>query len=98
MKKFNAILNTRDKINFSTTQAPQLSFKNRSALQESETAGCYFCCNTYPVTEITEYTDANKAGVGQTALCPKCGIDSVLPMTTLTLDELKQIKDYFNIH
>jgi len=28
--------------------------------------------------EIVEWTDANENGVGQTAICPHCGIDSVI--------------------
>ncbi len=35
--------------------------------------GCFYCLSTFPGAEIREWIDE-----GTTALCPKCGIDSVL--------------------
>lgn len=35
-------------------------------------AGCFGCLKTFPVSAIEEYTDDD------TAVCPHCGIDSVL--------------------
>jgi len=32
----------------------------------------------FPPNQITEWVDADSTGEGQTALCPKCGIDSVI--------------------
>lgn len=54
------------------------SRNNREALKNSGLCGCYYCEETYPPTEITEWVDEDKEGVGQTALCPQCHIDSVL--------------------
>ena len=35
--------------------------------------GCYYCTKQYPSDEIEEFVDGEK-----TAICPKCGIDSVV--------------------
>jgi hypothetical protein len=39
----------------------------------SAKVGCFYCVSTYPPTEIKEWTPDG------CALCPYCGIDSVLP-------------------
>ena len=44
----------------------------------SQLCGCFYCCTTFAPTEISVWVDRDAEGVGQTALCPKCGIDSVL--------------------
>ena len=59
----------------------RLSSKHRGALLESEVSGCFFCLRTFPSETIEEWTDDN-----QTALCPNCGIDSVLPGAWIDLD------------
>jgi hypothetical protein len=46
---------------------------NRQELAASEIAGCFYCCETYPPAEIDDWIDN-----GQCAMCPKCGIDSVI--------------------
>lgn len=62
----------------------KISFKNRKLIEKSGTpvypgksipafCGCYYCCRTFSASEIKEWTDR-----GETALCPKCGIDSVV--------------------
>jgi len=47
--------------------------QHRAELDASERCGCFFCFRTFKVGEITAWIDKN-----QTALCPRCGIDSVL--------------------
>ena len=54
------------------------SSKHRAEIEKSEICGCFYCCETFIPAEIEEWTDYNKEDVGQTALCPKCGIDSVI--------------------
>lgn len=62
---------------------------NRAALNKSDTCGCFYCLAIYPPSEITEWIDH-----GNSALCPKCGIDSVLaegsgyPITTAFLTKM----------
>jgi hypothetical protein len=46
---------------------------HRSELMDSDICGCFYCISTFPVSEIETWTDND-----QTAICPKCGIDSVI--------------------
>lgn len=46
---------------------------NRDKLKISKYAACYYCKQIYPASEVVEFCDSET-----TALCPKCGIDSVL--------------------
>lgn len=46
---------------------------NRSTLMKSDFCGCFYCLEVFPPNEIQDWTDD-----GDTALCPKCGIDSVI--------------------
>ena len=54
-------------------KASEYSINNIEALKNSKLAACYFCKSVYEPSKIIETTDE-----GKTALCPKCGIDSVL--------------------
>ena len=40
--------------------------------------GCFYCRAIYEPAEIVEWIDDDDTGVGQTALCPRCGIDAVI--------------------
>jgi hypothetical protein len=53
------------------------SSHHRSEVLASDHCGCFYCCKTFSPGEITEWVDEIDE-VGQTALCPRCGIDSVL--------------------
>jgi hypothetical protein len=46
---------------------------NRHELGSSKICGCFYCLAIYSPWEIDEWADDN-----QTAICPKCGIDSVI--------------------
>jgi hypothetical protein len=66
---------------------------NEKALKESEKAGCYYCLSIYPSSEVTEILKGEN-----TALCPKCGVDSVLPSNSpyeLTIDTLKELNKFW---
>lgn len=66
------------------------SSKNREELLNSQKCGCFYCLEIFPPSEITEWL---AEGVG-TALCPYCGIDSVIgdnagyPLTKNFLKEM----------
>jgi hypothetical protein len=47
---------------------------HRAALAATAQASCFFCCQTFDTRLIEEWWDH-----GQTAVCPLCGIDAVLP-------------------
>ena len=73
--------------------AAQLAFKNRAAVEKSEACGCYYCGQIFPGKEVKEYTDA-----GMTALCPHCGVDSVLSSAqnvAVCEDTLKKSHDFW---
>jgi hypothetical protein len=54
-------------------RAHKHSFKSRRELEKSDRCGCFYCEETFPPSAITEWVDD-----GHTAMCPFCGIDSVL--------------------
>ncbi len=58
-------------------------YRNETAVQNSWFCGCFFCISTFHPTEIEDWTDErdfNPDSVAErTAICPECGIDSVLP-------------------
>lgn len=49
------------------------SFQNCEQVTAAPACGCFYCLATFPGGEIHTWVDD-----GQTALCPRCGIDSVL--------------------
>ena len=59
------------------TRAHRNSMSNRTYMEASTRCGCFYCLSTFYAREIVEWTDA-----GETALCPTCGIDSVLSAAT----------------
>ncbi len=50
---------------------------HRDELLRSEVCGCFYCLATFGPEEIEEWTD-ERGGVGTCAICPRCGIDSVI--------------------
>ena len=70
------------------------SSNHRAEVLASEVCGCFYCKRTYPPSEITEWTDVVD-GIGTTALCPRCGIDSVIGSASgvaITADFLRQMR------
>ena len=59
------------------TQATEKSIHNRAIIKQSDMVGCYYCLQIYKASSIKEFIDEN-ADEETTALCPLCGIDSVL--------------------
>ncbi|MEX2182034.1 MAG: hypothetical protein WD771_08330 [Gemmatimonadaceae bacterium] len=64
---------------------------HRPLLEQSSQAGCFCCGATFAPTEIKEWIhEGGAAGgenAGETAKCPHCGVDSVLPSAApITLD------------
>ena len=45
---------------------------------ESEKCGCFYCLAIFTSDKITKWIDEDKEGIGKTALCPECEIDSVI--------------------
>lgn len=68
---------------------------HRDLLAQSERAGCFFCLSIFPPDAIREWIDEPDTAVGAsgapgpagvTALCPRCGIDAVLPSAAVAID------------
>jgi hypothetical protein len=51
------------------------SIRHRPETEASERAGCFYCLAIYPPAEVADWVDDV---TGETALCPRCGIDSVI--------------------
>jgi hypothetical protein len=55
------------------------SIRHRSAVEAASLCGCFYCRALFTPADIRDWVDDDATGVGQTALCPRCGIDAVLP-------------------
>jgi hypothetical protein len=67
--------------------------RHRAELEASEICGCFYCLGTFSPSAISEWIDD-----GQTALCPKCPVDSVLGSASgypITRDFLQRMHDYY---
>jgi hypothetical protein len=56
--------------------AHQASSRHRAEIQKSKLCGCFHCRKLFPPSEIREWIDEGNGA--ETALCPRCGIDSVI--------------------
>ena len=66
---------------------------HRAEIEGSSLCGCFYCLATFPPGELSEWIDD-----GQTALCPKCEIDSVIGSAAgfpITQEFLTQMHDYW---
>jgi hypothetical protein len=67
-------------------------FRNRNEVERSAHCGCFYCLETFKPVEIQEWADKGAT----TALCPRCGIDSVIGSASgfpLTRRFLQQMND-----
>ena len=67
---------------------------NRTAIKNSTECGCVYCMETFDPLQVIEwcsdYDEVKQQFCEDTALCPKCGIDSVVPnyLIKYTKDDL----------
>jgi len=59
-------------------EAHSHSSNHRQEIEESDLCGCFYCCSIFLPQLIEDWVDEGDNEVGQTALCPRCGIDSVI--------------------
>ena len=59
-------------------EAHKVSSNHREQIEQSDLCGCFYCLSIYPPSEILDWCDESHDLVAVTALCPKCGIDSVI--------------------
>ncbi|HKI52943.1 MAG TPA: cytoplasmic protein [Anaerolineales bacterium] len=79
-------------------KAHKHSSHHRAEVIESEICGCFHCLEMFPPEDIEEWWDEGESGIGQTAVCPRCGIDSVIGSRAcfpLTKTFLIRMHDYW---
>ena len=59
-------------------EAHKHSIRHRGEVLASTICGCFYCTAMFPPVAVKDWIDQDADGVGQTALCPQCGIDSVI--------------------
>ena len=66
-------------------------------LKKSDKIGCYCCCKFFNFADIEEWITERRIDNGLTAMCPTCGIDSVLPSliedVEITEEVLHKLRD-----
>jgi predicted nucleotidyltransferase len=70
------------------------SLRNREELRRSELCGCFCCCRVFPAEGIHEWVGRT----GEEALCPHCGIDSVIGSASgfpITAEFLGRMREYW---
>lgn len=75
-------------------EAHEVARNNREALEVSANCGCFFCLTIFSPTEIRDWCD-DYDKESNTAICPHCGIDSVLAQSSgfpLTEEFLTKMK------
>ena len=66
---------------------------NRTEIEGSESCGCFYCLAVFPSSEIEDWIGDR---LGDTAICPHCGVDSVIgsasgvPLTREFLEAMHQ--------
>ena len=82
----------------------RFSSGHRAEIEASTQCGCFYCGAMIPPGEIADWVDATEARHGEeeldsgvTALCPRCGIDAVLPdaRVSITRDLLSEMRAYW---
>ena len=46
---------------------------NQTEIRESQMCGCFWCCAVFDSDDVIDFLESE-----ETALCPSCGIDSVI--------------------
>lgn len=54
--------------------ASKAAYANKKEIEVSTFCGCFFCCDSYNAYTVSEFTTRDES-----ALCPKCGVDAVIP-------------------
>lgn len=57
------------------TSAHDHSTAHRAELELSDVCRCFYCLATFAPTEVEEWIQDQD---GETAICPRCGIDAVI--------------------
>lgn len=78
--------------------AHRYSSNHREKLSKDKKCGCFYCLRIFSPIEITEWLTEGNGVLGGTALCPFCGIDSIIGESSgypITEDFMKEMYDYW---
>jgi hypothetical protein len=73
------------------------SIHHRAEILKSELCDCFHCLAIFTARETEDWTDWFN-WIGETALCPKCDIDSVIGSPSgypITVNFLNQLREYW---
>jgi hypothetical protein len=77
-------------------EAHNFSTNHKSELLKDSVCGCFYCMSIYSPNEIRNWLKDSR-GTG-TALCPRCGIDSVIGESSgypITTEFLQRMHNYW---
>ena len=88
MRTVEESIRARDVNNLGLYEAHKFSRRHRASIERRAICGCFYCVEVFNPKHvyIKEWIDG-----GTTALCPLCGIDSVLS----TVDEPRAADEHF---
>lgn len=69
----------------------ELAMNHKKVIESSQECGCFYCMTIFNPILIKEWVDDS-----QTALCPNCQIDAVLPQTKELIMTEKLLQDMHN--
>lgn len=75
-------------------KAHEFSSNHKEQILKDEKCGCFFCLRIFNPNEIVDWIEDEKG----TAICPYCGIDSVIGESSgypITKEFLKKMKEYY---
>ena len=75
-------------------KAHYFSSNNKKELLKDKKCGCFYCLEIFNPNEINRWIDDTSG----TAICPYCGIDSVIGESSgfpITKEFLKEMKNYW---
>lgn len=73
----------------------KLSSNHKELLMKEDVCGCFYCVSIFSPKLITDWIEDEN---DLTAICPYCGIDSVIPNYSdyqLNKELLKEMREYF---
>jgi len=63
---------------YTSQRASSYNHYHREELENDNVCGCYYCETIFAPSEITEWCRESLRGEARTAICPHCGIDTVI--------------------
>ena len=67
--------------------------RNRKEIENSDLCGCFYCIHIFRPSKIVEWIDDDS-----TAMCPDCGIDSVIGSKSgysITIELLEKMRNHW---